>query len=319
MPAEWERQAAVQLTWPHEDTDWRETLDEISETYVRMASAITMHERLIVVADNVERVRRQLETALTDSQMHSVGFVEFTSNDTWARDHGMLSAECDDGLHLLDFKFNGWGEKFEAGLDNAISRRLYESGLVKGIYEDHLDFVLEGGSVESDGMGTVFTTSQCLLAPHRNQPLTQAEIEAELKRRLGAERVVWIDYGSVEGDDTDGHIDTMVRVAPDDTLLYIGGDEALERQLMTFRTRDNRPYRLLRLPAPTRACTTYANFLVINDAVIYPTYGQPEIDEEARQTIGKAFPGRELVGIDCQAVIKQNGSLHCCTMQYFDL
>jgi len=319
MPAEWERQTAVQLTWPHKGTDWEPMLDEITATYLQMAEVITRFERLIVVADSETRVGNLLREVLSERQMQRVTIVECPSDDTWARDHGMLSVYCDDGLHLLDFKFNGWGEKFESRQDNAISRRLYERGAVEGIYENHLDFVLEGGSVESDGRGTIFTTSQCLLAPHRNQPLTQMQIETELKRRLGAERVMWIDFGGVEGDDTDGHIDTMVRVAPNDTLLYIGGDKELEQQLSTFRTIDNRPYNLLQLPAPTRPCTTYANFLVVNDAVIYPTYGQPEIDTVAREVIGKAFPERQLIGLDCQTVIKQNGSLHCCTMQYFDI
>jgi agmatine/peptidylarginine deiminase len=202
--------------------------------------------------------------------------------------------------------------------------------LIKGIYESHLDFVLEGGSIESDGKGTIFTTSCCLMAPHRNQPLTQSEIEQRLKQSLGAERVVWINHGSLIGDDTDGHIDTLVRICPDDTLLYIGSDEEhpdlllMEEELKTFRTLEGKPYRLLKLPLPRpiydgddRLPATYANYLVINDAVLVPTYNQPDLDQEAMRIIQQAFPDREIVGIDCRAVIKQHGSLHCCTMQYY--
>jgi agmatine/peptidylarginine deiminase len=254
----------------------------------------------------------------------------FTSNDTWARDHGFISVEDNGNLILLDFCFNGWGEKFEAAFDNAINRHLYDQELVRGTYEDHLDFVLEGGSIESDGKGTVFTTTCCLMAPHRNQPLTQAQIEDRLKQYLGAERIVWINHGSLIGDDTDGHIDTLVRICPDDTLLYIGADAdhpdllAMEGELRTLRTFDGRPYRLLRLPLPRpiydggdRLPATYANYLVINGAVLVPTYAQPDLDAEALRTIALAYPDREIVPIDCRPVIRQHGSLHCCTMQYY--
>ena len=321
MPAEWEPQSAVQLTWPHEATDWAPILPEITAVYEEMACEIKKREPLIIVDD-------------------------IPHNDTWARDHSFITVEESSNLRpqtsdliLLDFCFNGWGEKFEAGLDNQINKHLFDRGIVKGQYESHLDFVLEGGSIESDGKGTVFTTTCCLMAPHRNQPLTQQEIEARLKEYLGAERIVWINHGSLIGDDTDGHIDTLVRICPDDTLLYTGGDDdhpdlaRMEEELKTLRTLDGRPYRLLKLPLPRpiyekvqsskfkvqseRLPATYANYLVINGAVLVPTYNQPDLDAEAMRIIQQAFPDREIVGIDCCAVIKQHGSLHCCTMQYY--
>ena len=168
------------------------------------------------------------------------------------------------------------------------------------------------------------------MAPHRNQPLTQAQIEDRLKQYLGAERIVWINHGSLIGDDTDGHIDTLVRICPDDTLLYIGADTdhpdllTMEEELRTLRTLDGRPYRLLRLPLPRpiydgddRLPATYANYLVINGAVLVPTYAQPDLDAEALRTIALAYPDRDIVPIDCRPVIRQHGSLHCCTMQYY--
>ena len=310
----------VQLTWPHKDTDWAPILDEITAVYEEMAREISKHEPLLIVDD-------------------------IPHNDTWARDHGFITVEeQDDSLTshhspltsklLLDFCFNGWGEKFEAKLDNAINRRIYDEGKVKGEYVDCLDFVLEGGSIESDGKGTIFTTSCCLLAPHRNQPMTKDEIEVRLKKDLCAERILWIDYGNLVGDDTDGHIDTLVRIAPNDTLLYIGcNDEAdeqyeelkkMEEQLKTFRTMEGEPYKLVKLPTPRpiydedneRLPATYANFLIMNGAVLVPTYNQPDLDAEAMKLIDEVFPDREIVGIDCRSVIKQHGSLHCCTMQY---
>jgi len=305
MPAEWEPQSMVQLTWPHKDTDWAPILPEITDVYDNLAREIRKREQLLIVDD-------------------------IPHNDTWARDHGFITVEENGKKILLDFCFNGWGEKFPANLDNAINRHLYEQGLISGTYENHLDFVLEGGSIESDGKGTIFTTSCCLMAPHRNQPLTQLEIEKRLMQYLGAERVVWINHGSLIGDDTDGHIDTLVRICPNDTLLYIGDDEdhpdlvSMEDELKTFRTLDGHPYRLLRLPLPRpiyddvdRLPATYANYLVVNGAVLVPTYNQPDLDQEAMNIIQQAFPDREIIGIDCRAVIKQHGSLHCCTMQYY--
>ena len=320
LPAEWEPQEGVQLTWPHAGTDWAPILNDIIVVYHSMAREIARRERLIVVAP---------EDAACDCLK-----IVCPTNDTWARDHGFISLVDDNGhRRLLDYKFNGWGEKFEASLDNAINRRLYDLGEIAGEYSDNLDFVLEGGSIESDGRGTIFTTSQCLLAPHRNQPMTKAEIEERLRRDLCAERVLWIDYGNLIGDDTDGHIDTIVRVCPDDTLLYMGCDNPedeqyedlrkMEAQLQSFRTLEGKPYRLMKLPMPhpiydgeDRLPATYANFLIINDAVLCPTYNQPDIDSEALRIIAKAFPDREIIGIDCSPVIRQHGSLHCCTMQF---
>ena len=323
LPAEWERQSMVQLTWPHAKTDWAYMLSEITKTYEEMAREIAKRETLLIVAPDPVNptVNCQLST--------------INSNDTWARDHGFITLVDDEGgARLLDYCFNGWGEKFEAALDNAINRRIYDEGKVKGEYVDCLDFVLEGGSIESDGEGTIFTTSGCLMAPHRNQPMTQAEIEARLKHELCAERVLWIDYGNLTGDDTDGHIDTLVRIAPNYTLLYIGCDDEadeqyadlkkMEDQLKSFRTLSGEPYKLVKLPMPRaiydedglRLPATYANFLVINDAVLVPTYDQPDLDAEAMRLIGAAFPERDVVGIDCRSIIKQHGSLHCCTMQY---
>ena len=322
MLAEWEHQSMVQLTWPHEGTDWAPILDEITAVYDEMAREISKREPLLIV-DNILQPKGR-----------SVACIPH--NDTWARDHGFITVEDTSfdqkskALVLLDFCFNGWGEKFEATLDNQINKHLYDQGFVKGTYEDHLDFVLEGGSIESDGKGTVFTTECCLMAPHRNQPLTKEEVENRLKEWLGAERIVWLQHGSLIGDDTDGHIDTLVRICPNDTLLYTGGDKdhpdlaEMEKELQELRTLDGKPYRLLKLPLPRpiydegdRLPATYANYLVINGAVLVPTYNQPDLDAEALRIIGEAFPDREMVGIDCRAVIKQHGSLHCCTMQYY--
>lgn len=336
LPAEWHSQACVQLTWPHADTDWQPYLADITDTFVQIAKAVTNYQPLLVVAKYPEEAREQLATSLTDSELQRVNIVQCDNDDTWARDHAFITLISDTPnapCRLLDFRFNGWGEKFAANKDNAINHTLYLSGAVRGTYVDNNDFVLEGGSIESDGCGTLLTTSQCLMSPHRNQPLMQQQIEQQLKHRLGATKIVWLDHGELIGDDTDGHIDTIVRICPNNTLLYVGCDDtadpqytsfkALEQQLATISNAHGEAFRLLRLPMPAaiyddgeRLPATYANFLIINGAVIVPTYNQPHTDALALSQVAEAFPGYDIIGIDSRTIIRQHGSIHCLTMQY---
>lgn len=340
LPAEWEPQSAIMLTWPHAGTDWSPYLKQIADTYLQLADVITRYEDLLLGTTAVDSTKALLSEHLSAKQMKRIHLYEVDCNDTWARDHGpitLVSTSSQTGYmmpyRLLDFRFNGWGEKFAWKKDNAINANLYYQGAFKDCsLENHDGFVLEGGSIESNGKGNIFTTSQCLLAPHRNQPFTQADIEQKLKIFFHAKQVTWIDHGNLVGDDTDGHIDTIVRIAPHDTLLYVGCDDpkdeqyedfkALEKQLRGLFTFEGYPYRLLKLPMPDaiydggdRLPATYANFLILNEAVIFPTYNQPEKDEEARRQIQLAFPDREIIGIDSLTIIRQHGSIHCITMQ----
>ena len=334
LPAEWHRQQMVQLTWPHEGTDWNYMLAEVEACFLEIAKAISKRERVLVVAPDTDAVGKQLEEA--GARMQNITLFQCETNDTWARDHAFITLLGDNVPHYVDFCFNGWGRKFEASLDNAINGKLYDAGIVKGEYEDCTSLVLEGGSIESDGKGTILTTSQCLLAPHRNQPMERDDIEKCLKRMLHADRVLWLDYGNLIGDDTDGHVDTIARLAPNDTIVYMQCTDkndaqyndlaGMERQISELRTAEGKPYRMLALPSPSpihdeegeRLPATYANFLVINGAVLYPTYAQPENDAKAAEVLKEAFPSLEITGIDCRALIKQHGSLHCVTMQYPD-
>ena len=324
MPAEWEQQSMVQLTWAHEETDWLPYLDEITSTMTEMAVAIAEHEPLLVATRDVGNTKNMLRKSMTDRQWNNVRIVHCDNDDTWARDHAFITIADKERKtkRLLDFRFNGWGGKFNAEKDNDINKSLYGQNIVEGIYEDHNDFVLEGGSIESDGKGTVFTTSCCLLAPNRNQPLTKQQIDAELTKRLRAERIVWLACKQLDGDDTDGHIDTLVRCAPNDTLLFICEED--RKELEGLRTLDGRPYRLLQLPQPQpvffddeQLPATYANFLVINGAVLVPTYDQPTLDMAACETVAEAFPDRDIIPIDSRIIIRQHGSIHCLTMQYY--
>ena len=350
LPAEWEPQSAIMLTWPHAGTDWKPYLPEINQTYLELADIITRYEHLLVATPDVTGIQLLLENHLNQEQMNRIHLYEVESNDTWARDHGPITMVLRKKqntwmvpIRMLDFKFNGWGEKFRWEKDNAINLKLYYMAAFNADMENHQGFVLEGGSIESDGKGTLFTTSQCLQAPHRNQPLDHDSIDHLLKTFFHLKRVVWLDHGNLIGDDTDGHIDTIVRVAPHDTLLYVGCDDeedeqyedfqALEKQLQKLFTYEGYPYRLLKLPMPDaiydegdslttdknskgdRLPATYANFLILNGAVIYPTYNQPEKDEEAKRQIQLAFPDRDVIGVDSLTIIRQHGSIHCLTMQ----
>lgn len=362
LPAEWEPQSMIMLTWPHEATDWKPFIDDITETYIQIADAITRHEPIVIATPHPIQVGALLGGRLTKEQMTKVYICHCKTNDTWARDHGPITlkdvtdsknglntTQNNSALTMLDFRFNGWGEKFEASLDNKITRTLHADGAFDTAengtprLSDNDDFVLEGGSIESDGEGTVFTTDFCLLAPNRNQPLTQDEIDQELRFRLKAKRIVWLHHGALIGDDTDGHIDTTVRLAPNNTILYhkcydVNDEQyedftALETELKELHTSNGEHYRLIPLPQPRaiyddgetlydkpaddreRLPATYANFLIINDAVIVPTYNQADNDKAACEAIATAFPDREIIPIDSRTIVRQHGSIHCCTMQ----
>ena len=330
LPAEWEPHGAVMLSWPHKDTDWAPVLDEAIDCFVEIAKAIAREETLIVVAPDVEEPRRVLDC---EKLPNRILYLTVPTNDTWARDFGPITVERDGNPVICDFKFNGWGLKFPADKDNLITPAMCTTGLLRGRYSNELSFVLEGGSIESDGQGTLMTTSQCLLSPNRNGAMSRDEIEEYLKSRFGLDRVLWLDYGALEGDDTDSHIDTLARLTPNDTILYVGTDDVtdshydelnkMKLQLQSFVTASGQPYNLIELPLPdavydeegNRLPATYANFLIMNHSILMPVYRQPQKDELAAQIIKIAFPDHQVVKIDCSVLIKQHGSLHCVTMQ----
>lgn len=340
LPAEWAPQSAILISWPHAATDWADILDEVTECYVRMAYAIAAHQPLIILVVEGLDVSSLLEKRLPQAVFSNITFVVVPkTNDTWVRDYGFLTVQSTGGAELMDFRFNGWGGKFKAVHDNAANRLLFETQLLRGHYVDALDFELEGGGIESDGCGTLLTTAECLLNPNRRRQgdavptPDKAQVEALLKERLGVERILWLHHGYLAGDDTDSHIDTLARLCPNDTIIYVQctdtADEhyealaEMERELQAFRTLENKSYRLIPVPLPDacydddeRLPATYANFLIMNKVVLVPTYAQPDKDALALKNIQKAFPEREIIGVDCRALIRQHGSLHCATMQF---
>lgn len=333
LPAEWEKQGFVQLTWPHKDSLWYE-VEKVQACYTEIARAILRYEPLVIVGRDIEEIQADLSrNGLTDQS--GIRFFEAPINDTWARDHGAISVYGDRGEKcILDFVFNGWGLKFAADLDNQITRAMVHAGAFAPDvrYRDMRPYVLEGGSIDTDGAGTLLTTSECLCSLNRNEYLSEEEIEEKLKQAFGLQRILWLDHGGIAGDDTDSHVDILARFCSPDTIAYTSCDDpadenyaplkAMEEQLKTFRTLDGKPYRLIPLPLPDalylddyRLPGSYANFLIVNGAVLMPGACSPK-DEIAAKQLQKAFPDRDVVVIDCRPLLSGHGGLHCITMQY---
>lgn len=330
LPAEWENHDCVLLAWPHEETDWAYMLDEARECFANIVRAISARE-CVLLAGPKRLCDRSVKQCSFDPAR--VRFIDVETNDTWARDFGPITVEKDGALHILDFKFNAWGLKFPADKDNLITTHLALKGTFNADYENRLGFVLEGGSIESDGHGTLLTTAECLLSPNRNGGMNEEQIRAYLADALGFTHQLWLRNGGMAGDDTDSHIDTLARLAPHDTILYVGATdsdgntvESLSRmrdELTDMRTAQGQPFNLIELPLPTpiydedglQLPATYANYLVADTAIYLPTYAQPANDLLAEQTLKIAYPDHDIIPIDCRALIRQHGSLHCVTMQ----
>lgn len=328
LPAEWEPQSAVQFTFPHADTDWADILEEVRPCFVEIIEIISRYEKVLVVCRDQNEVQPLLKNAVQENLI----LVDCPSNDTWARDHGGITILEDEKPVILDFVFTGWGLKFPAYLDNLITGRLHQQGIFKAAIRPG-GLALEGGGIESDGQGTLLTTTECLLSPNRNPHLDQSATEEKLKELFGLKRVLWLHNGYLAGDDTDSHIDTLARFCSVDTIAYVqctdpedehyAALQAMEKELQAFKTLAGKPYELIPLPMASacyaedghRLPATYANFLIINGAVLVPTYEVPE-DELALVQIRKAFPQQEVIGVNCRSLIEQHGSLHCISMQY---
>lgn len=330
LPPEWAEQTAVMLTWPRADGDFGKHFPSVEKTFVALATAISRFQPVhINYGLDEETLRQRLIAA--GARGDRVQIYKTDSDDVWARDHGPITVFRNGKATHLDFAFNGWGGKFSATRDNQITRSLAAMGALEHPVET-LDFVLEGGGIESDGLGTLLTTERCLLAPTRNPRFNKSQIEQKLKEWFGLKRVLWLKHGDLIGDDTDGHIDTIARFCDATTIAYQGCEDsndphyadlkAMEAELQALRTLDGKPYRLVSVPMPEaihdedgkQLPAGYANFLIMNGAVLVPVYGVKQ-DESALACLRPVFPGREVIGIDCRSLIQQYGSLHCVTMQ----
>ncbi|MCC6560677.1 MAG: agmatine deiminase family protein [Xanthomonadales bacterium] len=331
LPAEWESQSAVLIAWPHAGTDWAANLAEVESTYVALAHAVTRFQPLlVVVADNALRTHVQMRLRGASVDMARVRLVVADYDDTWLRDSGPITQRSGDRFRLLDFRFTGWGGKFDASRDDLLIGALHAQHLFRNAEHERVDFALEGGAIEVDGNGTLMSTLTCL---HQRHPqMSEQALCERLGQVFSAAQVVLLKAGELQGDDTDAHIDTLARFAPDRTIVFQACDDALDPhypslaamrdELATMRDVDGHPYRLLPLPWAQpmhaadgrRLAASYANFLVINGAVLMPAYGDLA-DAEAKRVLARAFPGHEIVAVPARSLIEQNGSLHCITMQ----
>lgn len=331
FPAEWEPQAAILLAWPHAGTDWAQRLAQVETTYLALVGAITRFQPVLlcVAGEQVEQRARELLTQ-ADVDITAIRFIRIDYDDTWLRDSGPITLLDDSGApRFLDFRFTGWGGKFEAGRDDALIAGLAARGVLDAEAVQRIDFALEGGAIETDGRGTLLSTWRCLAERHGED--ARDHVTAVLRDSLRQQRVLWLEHGYLEGDDTDAHIDTLARLAPDDAIVFQSCDDpadshftelgAMAEELAALRTLEGRPYRLFPLPWPRpvldegrRLAASYANFLIINSAVLMPAYGDPA-DERAAAVLANAFPGRQILQVPCRPLIWQNGSLHCLTMQ----
>jgi len=324
--AEWEKQEFVQLVFPHENTDWIDYLDEAINTFVNIAKSIAKYQQCLIIANNLTYVKSLF------SNKNNLIFVKINSDDTWSRDFGGITVNDNGKKIILDFKYNAWGKKFAYKLDNQITMQMKLKGLLKGYYHKSVPFVLEGGAIESNGSGIIMTTKQCLMEKNRNPTFSQNSIEKRLLEYFGASKILWLNSGYLEGDDTDSHIDTLARFVAKDTIVYQSCDDKvdvhykalkkMENELSLFKQLDGTSFKLIALPwieakydEDERLPATYANFLIINGAVLVPTYNDKN-DEKALNIFRQIFPSRDIIGIDCQTLIRQHGSLHCVTMQY---
>lgn len=332
LPPEWAHQYAVILTWPHKNTDWEPILSEVEPLYLQLAKEILKRENLIVSCGDFERVT-EIKELLKPFETHDFECFVYpaASDDTWARDHGPITILSGDQLTLLDFEFNAWGSKFLYSKDNLINSELKKQAALADYDYIKSNIVLEGGSIESNGHGVILTTSECLLTPSRNPTLNKARLEQALKNQLGCKDFLWLDHGYLSGDDTDSHIDTLARFCSPNLICYVKCDDPsdehygalknMETQLRSFKQQNGKPYQLKALPMASaifddgeRLPATYANFLIINEAVLAPIYNVQE-DEKALMILKECFPDREIIPLNCCSLIKQHGSLHCITMQ----
>jgi len=324
VPAEWEKQDSILMSFPHENTDWADDMGSALSVFIRIASSICFNQKLILVCDDVEKTKKHF------CYHDKVSFVKLKTNDTWIRDYGPITIYENGERKLIDFQFNAWGGKFEYSYDNQITKQLHKKWhfSISELLEEN--FVLEGGSIDSDGEGTILTTSKCLLNPNRNPNYTKDQIEEKLKTTLGISRILWLNHGELIGDDTDAHIDTLARFVNRDTIVYVSCEtfdehyeelQLMKKELESFKTIEGKPYKLIPLPLPkpiykddNRLAATYANFLIANHVILLPVY-KDELDKDMIDLFKELFPNREIIPINSLRLIEEGGSIHCSTMQ----
>ena len=333
LPAEWEPHQATWISWPHKRSSWPGAFEHAEPVMARAVAALTRGETVrINVLDeaHARRARTFLEDAAAD--MTAVVFHAFPTNDAWCRDHGAIFVvrppRLGAPLAAVDCGFNAWGGKYPPfDLDDAIPSRM---AAALGVPRFESGMILEGGSIDVNGAGTLLTTEQCLLNPNRNPGMSRAQIEARLGELFGIGEVVWLGEG-IAGDDTDGHVDDLTRFVARGTVVtvvepnphddnFVPLRENLER-LRAHRLSDGSALDVIELPMPAplfhhgeRLPASYANFYVANGVVLAPAFADPA-DDRAAGILGECFPGRRILSVDCRKLVVGLGAFHCLTQQ----
>ncbi|MDR2080304.1 MAG: agmatine deiminase family protein [Campylobacteraceae bacterium] len=316
--AEWEKQESLLFALPHEKSDWLPYLNEILLSYKVFIKTASEYERCVVLCADKQKAEKLL------AGIGNVTLVQIPTNDTWIRDFGAIDVETEEGVVSYDFTFNAWGGKFEAALDNEVNKKLYENGKNKLV---SVPFVLEGGSIDSNGAGVLLTTSKCLLEKNRNPNLSKNEIDVKLKELFGLKRVIWLEHGFLKGDDTDSHVDTLARFIAEDTIAYTTCEDEKDEHFDELKEMEkelkNTGFKLLPLPMPkpilyenSRLPATYANFVFVNGALLLPTYNDAN-DLRVQELLARALPKHKIRGVNAAVFIRQYGSLHCASMNKF--
>lgn len=320
IPAEWEEQEALIVVFPPAKSDWAHSLKEIHLTYLEFIEKIAHFQKCMVICED----KKVLATALPSLQ--NIELIEMQTNDTWIRDFGGINVYKNGKRQTYDFIFNAWGNKFEASMDNGITQKLFDEGYLSGKLKN-FDFVLEGGSIDSNGHGVMLSTAYCLFEENRNPKLSKKKIKKILMKLFGLKELIILKHGALMGDDTDSHIDTLARFVNKNTIAYVKCYDKEDVHYKELRKMEKELHKtgfdLVPLPLPHakhfndhRIPATYMNFVLLNNAVLVPTYSDA-YDEEVLHTFRELFPKREVVGIESSILIREHGSLHCASMNIY--
>ncbi len=333
LPAEFEPHEATWLSWPSNKESCPKTFHKLQDKFGEIASTISRYERVRISAPAMTHMNIRLSIADNEGDLGMVDIYDQATNDVWCRDHGpiFIKDKTSGKVSITDWEFNAWGNKFPPfDLDNGIPEKA-ASILKMDRYTSKM--VLEGGAIECNGAGVLITTESVLLNKNRNPKMSKADVEKELKTMFGVESIFWLK-GGIEGDDTDGHIDEMVRWIREDAVLCVIETKESDpnfkilkenrerlKELRTLKGErvdvieiemplaiEMKDWRLPRLPA------SYANFMLLNNCVLVPYFGQKKKDAQAEDKIAECFPGRELITVTCKDLITEGGGLHCISM-----
>lgn len=320
LPAEWEKQEYIILVFPNIKSDWKHSIKDIQNSYILLIKTIIKHQKCMVLCDEKE----QLEQIFPQSK--KIQFIQIETNDTWIRDFGAICIYENSKLKLLNFKFNAWGEKFDYKKDSAINTKLKEMKIFKAPMKN-IDFILEGGSIDTNGQDTLLTTQNCIFNKNRNPKLSKEKILKILRKTFGVKEVIVLKNGSLIGDDTDSHVDTLARFLDTQTIAYAKCYDKNDKHYIPLKKMEyelkKTDFNLVPLPLPSpkyfqnhRLPATYLNFIFINNALIVPIY-KDKNDKITLKTLQDFFPTRDVIGIDASIFIREHGSLHCATMNFY--